>query len=83
MKKLAAVAAVIGLTCMSATALAQRGGERPQRGDRASQRQGNQPLHVADRAPEFALKSLDGKSETDITQFRGKRPLILFFGSYT
>ncbi len=38
---------------------------------------------VADMAPVFKLKSLDGKSETDVASFRGVRPIVLFFGSYT
>ena len=38
---------------------------------------------LAEIAPTFSLKSLDGKTETDLGSFRGKRPLVLFFGSYT
>lgn len=38
---------------------------------------------VGDVAPTFKLKSLDGKSETDLASFRDERPVILFFGSYT
>ncbi len=38
---------------------------------------------VGDPAPVFKLKSLDGKRETDLASFKGKRPVILFFGSYT
>ncbi len=38
---------------------------------------------VGDDAPPFRLKSLDGKSETDITDFKGKKPVVLLFGSYT
>jgi len=34
-------------------------------------------------APTFKLKSLDGTEETDLEQFRGKKPMVLFFGSYT
>ncbi len=34
-------------------------------------------------APVFTLKSLDGKSETDLASFTGKKPVLLFFGSYT
>ncbi len=40
-------------------------------------------LRAGDTAPTFKLASLDGKSETDLASFRGKRPVILFFGSYT
>jgi len=34
-------------------------------------------------APVFTLKSLDGKEEFDLESFRGKKPVVLFFGSYT
>lgn len=40
-------------------------------------------LHVGEMAPNFVLKSLDGSQETDLSSFRGKKPVILFFGSYT
>jgi hypothetical protein len=38
---------------------------------------------VGDVAPTFNLKSLDGKSETDLASFKDKKPVVLFFGSYT
>ena len=38
---------------------------------------------VGDVAPVFTLKSLDGKGETDLASFKGKKPVLLFFGSYT
>ncbi len=40
-------------------------------------------LEIGDMAPTFKLKSLDGKDETDLEKFRGKKPVILFFGSYS
>ena len=40
-------------------------------------------LEVGDLAPTFKLKSLDGREETDLEKFRGKRPVILLFGSYS
>ncbi len=52
-----------------------------QRNDRPS-RTGAAP-QVGDSAPAFKLKSLDGKSETDIADFKGKKPVVLLFGSYT
>ncbi|MBL1217796.1 MAG: hypothetical protein D8M59_09905 [Planctomycetes bacterium] len=47
------------------------------------QQQRAQAPRVGDEAPMFTLKSIDGKSETDTRSFRGQRPLVLFFGSYT
>ena len=38
---------------------------------------------VGQKAPDFTLKSLDGKSKTKLSNFRGKKPVVLFFGSYT
>ena len=52
-----------------------RGGERMSKDDGAPK--------VGQAAPAFKLKSLDGKTETDLATFRGKRPVVLFFGSYT
>ena len=40
-------------------------------------------LKVGEVAPTFKLKSLDGDSETDLAEFKGKKPVVLFFGSYT
>ena len=39
--------------------------------------------NVGEIAPTFILKSLDGESETDLESFRGQKPVVLFFGSYT
>lgn len=40
-------------------------------------------VHVGDIAPDFKLKTLDGKRTIQLRQFRGKRPVVLIFGSYT
>ncbi len=40
-------------------------------------------LKVGEPAPAFKLKSLDGESETDLATFKNKKPVVLFFGSYT
>ena len=55
----------------------QRGGPRGKRGDDGT------ALVKGEVAPDFALKSLDGESETKLSDFRGKKPVVLFFGSYT
>ena len=65
----------------------QQQGERPRpggegRSGRGRMREDN-GLKVGEVAPVFKLKSLDGKQETDLASFQGKRPVILFFGSYT
>ncbi len=38
---------------------------------------------VGDVAPMFELKMLGGEKRVDLKSFQGKRPVILFFGSYT
>ena len=35
------------------------------------------------KAPDFKLKTLDGKQEVTLSSFAGKKPVIIFFGSYT
>lgn len=52
---------------------------RPQ--DRDRPRDGN--LKAGDPAPNFRLKSLDGKSQVELASFKGKKPVVLVFGSYT
>ncbi|MFC1534570.1 hypothetical protein ACFL7M_14540 [Thermodesulfobacteriota bacterium] len=51
------------------------GNRRPSRIDKAPK--------VGDIAPTFKLMSLDGKQAFDLEKYRGKRPVVLFFGSYT
>jgi hypothetical protein len=38
---------------------------------------------IGDRAPDFRLKTQDGKQEMTLGQFRGKKPVVLAFGSFT
>lgn len=38
---------------------------------------------VGDMAPDFALSTVDHKTEVRLTSFRGKQPVVLVFGSYT
>jgi len=40
-------------------------------------------LKVGDVAPDFTLKSPDGKTEQTLSSFKGKKPVALVFGSYT
>ena len=50
----------------------------PARGER---RQTN--LKVGDMAPDFTLPDLTGKNEITLSSFRGKKPVVLIFASYT
>jgi hypothetical protein len=38
---------------------------------------------LGQRAPDFALKTFDGKRTFRLSEFRGKRPVVLIFGSFT
>ena len=70
----------------SAELLAQEDGDgsrRRRQGMRERMMRDDNAPKVGDVAPVFTLKSLDGKSETDLASFKGKRPVLLFFGSYT
>ena len=40
-------------------------------------------LKVGDKAPDFELKTVDGKQTVRLSSFQGKRPVLLIFGSYT
>ncbi len=61
--------------------LAKQRSER--RGRPARRMRDDNAPKVGDVAPTFTLMSLDGKSETDLAMYRGKKPVVLFFGSYT
>lgn len=40
-------------------------------------------LQVGGLAPDFKLRTKDGKQQIQLSAFRGKRPIVLIFGSYT
>jgi AhpC/TSA family len=40
-------------------------------------------LRVGDAAPDFSLPRADHTAEVTLSAFRGKQPVVLFFGSYT
>jgi len=40
-------------------------------------------LQEGDQAPDFTLRSLDGKRTATLSDYRGKKPVALVFGSYT
>lgn len=52
-------------------------------GNRGGAARTSDGLKIGEVAPTFKLKSLDGKSETDLATFKGKKPVVLIFGSYT
>ena len=89
---------VLPLLLVAFPALAQRPPRRPlpARNGRPPQRRpqtertrkrptDRQPdrLRVGDPAPNFTLKSPDGKRQVTLSDYRGKQPVALVFGSYT
>jgi hypothetical protein len=44
-------------------------------------RQGS--LKAGDEAPDFTLETYDKASRVQLSEFRGKKPVVLVFGSYT
>ena len=40
-------------------------------------------VHEGDMAPDFKLKTIDGKRTMRLRAHRGKQPGVLIFGSYT
>ena len=40
-------------------------------------------LQTGDSAPDFRLPTLDHKDTVQLSSFRGSRPVVLVFGSYT
>lgn len=51
---------------------------RPARGERHPE-----SLAVGDPAPDFTLSDPSGKGRVTLSDFRGKRPVVLIFGSFT
>ena len=40
-------------------------------------------LNVGDAAPDFDLQTVDKQSRVKLSNYRGSRPVVLVFGSYT
>ena len=40
-------------------------------------------LRVGDAAPDFSLPTFDHKDQVQLSSFRGQKPVVLVFGSYT
>jgi len=71
---------LLWLALLVSTAEAQRGaGSRSGLGDLRTP----DKLDEGDPAPDFTLKKMDGDEEVTLSQFQGKRPVALIFGSYT
>ncbi len=40
-------------------------------------------LEAGQAAPDFTLKTVDGATQITLSSFRGQKPVVLVFGSYT
>ena len=79
---LSSILLVLGLILIGTFDIASETGRRD-RGRRGRQERVDKAPKVGDVAPLFTLKSQDGKSKTSLADFKGKKPVVLFFGSYT
>ena len=41
------------------------------------------PVRPGDMAPDFDLETLDKSARVQLSSFRGRKPVVLIFGSYT
>jgi len=58
--------------------------QNPKRVKRINQRDKDDNAPKAgEMAPVFTVTSLDGETEFNLLDFRGDKPVVLFFGSYT
>lgn len=80
MKTLIRLAAVVALLAVTSSVFAQ---PQNRRGKGRGSKSGRETLKVGAEAPDFKLKTVDGKKEVKLASFKGKRPVVLVFGSYT
>ena len=59
------------------------GGAAASRGGRGGGRARGPAPTAGQAAPDFTLKTLDGKATHTLSSFKGKKPVALIFGSYT
>ena len=76
------ILAVFGLSAIAANA-AQEDPPENQRRRPGRPAAANKAPEAGQIAPTFKLNSLDGEQTVELANFKGKRPVILFFGSYT
>ena len=72
-------------TITSGVVFSQEKGGGKNKGNRGKEKASTEPKRpfVGDIAPAFKLMSLDTKREVDLEKIKGKKPIALFFGSYT
>lgn len=78
MKTISRVLLVAAFLSGGLSLLAQRG-----EGRRSGDYRTRDTLRAGDPAPDFKLKTMGGDREVQLSSFKGKRPVVLVFGSYT
>ncbi|MDF1667720.1 MAG: hypothetical protein P1V97_38640 [Planctomycetota bacterium] len=73
------ILAIFTLQMPPAVAQGRRGG--PGKGSMDRREDGT--LKEGQKAPDFNLKKVDTKKKGKLSTFRGKKPVVLIFGSYT
>jgi hypothetical protein len=74
------LSALASAVCLSLTSLWAQGPSGKKAADR---KRGEDRVRENDVAPDFELKTTDGKTLVKLSDFRGKKPVALVFGSYT
>jgi hypothetical protein len=72
--------ALAAFVFLSSAAIAQ---ERRAQARRENDLREEGKLKPGNVAPDFSLKTLDGKKTIKLSSFTGKKPVALVFGSYT
>lgn len=80
-RRVISATALVLLAAMFAPTVDAQG--RGPKGKGKSRRGADDAPKVGAVAPTFKLKTLDGKREVALETFKGKRPVVLIFGSYT
>lgn len=68
---------------VAADAFAGRTVTDPEMGRAMMKARGKKVPRVGQMAPEFELRTPDGKQSIRLSSFRGKQPVVLIFGSHT
>lgn len=78
-------ASVIGAAAATNMSIARAQDKPPPETQEMIEKQKREDLgpKVGDVAPNFKLKTLDEKREIELARFKGSKPVVLVFGSYT
>lgn len=73
---------ILAIVLVALAGVAQVSAQQQRGGKRGGDLRSPDTLQVGDPAPDFKLKSKDGKQEVQLSKLRDK-PVVLIFGSYT